>query len=73
MKSNEFTVEVYPQEIAEKLYELAKDMDYMDYEYDKKRVIADLEDALYVLKACAENTMNFDYFRTMYKTLERLV
>ncbi len=70
---SKFNVEVYPHEIAEKLYELAKDMDYMDYEDDKKRVIGELEDALYVLKACAENTMNFDYFRTMYRILERLV
>ena len=64
--------EKYPQEIAEKLYELSKDMDYMDYEDEKEQVIADLENALYWLKGTAENEHNFDYFRTFYRILERI-
>ena len=31
-----------------------------------------LEDALYWLKAAAENDLNSDYFRTLYNTLARL-
>lgn len=70
---SKFNVEVYPQEIAKKLYELTKDMDYMDYEEEKEQIMADLESALYDLMAIAQNEKNFDYFRTMYRTLERLV
>ena len=36
---DKFEVEKYPQEIAEALYEQAKDMDYMDYEDEKEEVI----------------------------------
>lgn len=63
----------YPREIAEKLYELAKDMDYMDYEEEKEQILADLEDALYDLLAIAQNEYNKDCYRTMYNVLERLV
>lgn len=69
---NKFEVEKYPQEIAEALYEQAKDMDYMDYEDEKELVLADLENALYDLKAICENEHNKDYFRTLYRILERI-
>jgi len=69
---NKFEVEKYPQEIAEALYEQAKDMDYMDYEDEKELVIADLENALYDLKAICENEHNKECYRTLYKILERI-
>lgn len=67
-----FKREKYPQEIAERLYELAKDMDYMDYEEEKEQILADLEDALYDLLAIAQNEYNKDCYRTMYNILERI-
>ena len=69
---SKFEVEKYPQEIAEELYELAKDMDYMDYEDEKEMVLGDLENAIYHLKAICENEYNNDYFRTFYRILERI-
>ena len=61
-----------PLEIAERLYELGKDMDYMDYEDTKEQNIAELENALYWLKAAAQNDMNKDYFRVLYNALQRI-
>ena len=61
-----------PLEIAERLYELAEDMDYMDYEDTKEQDIAELENALYWLKAAAQNDMNKDYFRYLYNMLQRI-
>ena len=69
---DKFEVEKYPQEIAEALYEQAKDMDYMDYEDEKEQVLADLENALYDLKAICENEYNKKCYRTLYKILERI-
>ena len=60
------------QEIAEKLYELSKDMDYMDYEEEKENVINDLENALYYIKTISQNEYNQDYFRTFYNILQRI-
>lgn len=68
-----FKHEKYPQEIAERLYELAKDMDYMDYEEEKEQILANLEDALYDLLAIAQNEYNKESYRTLYRILERLV
>lgn len=67
-----FEVEKYPQEMAEQLYELTKDMDYMDYEDEKEEVIAELEKALYHLKTVCENEHNQEHFRILYRILERL-
>ena len=61
-----------PLEIAERLYELAEDMDYMDYEETKEQDIAELENVLYWLKAAAQNDMNKDYFRYLYNILQRI-
>ena len=69
---DKFEVEKYPQEIAEALYEQAKDMDYIDYEDEKELVLADLENALYDLKAICENEHNKECYRTLYKILERI-
>ena len=60
------------QEIANRLYELAKDMDYMDYEDEKEQVIAELENAIYFLKATAQNQYNKNYFRVLYNILQRI-
>ena len=69
---SKFEVEKYPQEIAEALYEQAKDMNYMDYEDEKEEVLEDLEYALYVLKAICENEYNKECYRTLYRILERI-
>lgn len=69
---DKFEIEKYPQEIAEALYEQAKDMDYMDYEDEKEEVLADLENALYNLKAICENEYNKNCYRTLYRILERI-
>lgn len=69
---DKFEVERYPQEIAEALYEQAKDMDYIDYEDEKELVITDLENALYDLKAICENEHNKECYRTLYRILERI-
>lgn len=66
-----FEVESYPCEIAEKLIELSKDMDFLDYE-DNEKIKSELENALYYLKAVAENEYDQEYFRTFYKVLENL-
>lgn len=67
-----FKVEKYPQEIAERLYELAKDMDCMDYEDEKEEILTDLENALYNLKTICENKYNYEYYTTLYRILERI-
>lgn len=67
-----FKVEKYPQEIAEALYEQAKDMDYMDYEDEKEEVLCDLEKALYDLMAICQNEYNHKYYTTLYRILERI-
>ena len=60
------------EEVAERLYELAKDMDYMDYEDEEEQIKADIENAIYHLKAIAQNEYNADYFRTFYNILQRI-
>ena len=70
MKNIEF--EKCPQEIAKRLYELAKDMDCADYEEEKEKILSELENALYWLKATASNEYNNEYFRTFYQILENI-
>lgn len=70
--NNNFEIEKFPDEIANKLFELAKDMDFQDYEEEKKQILSDLENALYYLKAIAENPYNNEYFRTFYRILENI-
>ena len=60
------------EEIADKLYEMAKDMDYMDYEEEEEQIKADIENALYNLKAIAQNEYNFDYYKTLWNILQRI-
>lgn len=68
----EFLEEKSTQEIARKLYELSKDMDYMDYEEEKEQILNDLENVLYHIKLIAKNEYNQDYFRTFYNILQRI-
>lgn len=60
------------KEIACKLYELAIDMDYMDYEDEKEKIIAKIEEAIYNIKTIAKNEHNKDYWRILYNILERI-
>ena len=59
-------------EIAQRIHELSKDMDYLDYEEEKEKELQELTDCIYYIKACAQNKYNFDYFRTFYNALQRL-
>lgn len=65
-------IEKYPGEIAETLYNLSADMDAQDYEEQKEEELKDLTNALYDLKSICENEYNHDYYRTLWKALERL-
>lgn len=60
---SEIIKNVYPEDIVSVLSYNAK----TTTEENKQ-----LEDALYWLKAAAENDLNSDYFRTLYNTLARL-
>lgn len=60
------------REIAEILFENAKDMDFADYEDDKEQIINDLENAIYYLETIAKNEYNQEYFRTFYNVLQCL-
>lgn len=62
-----FEVEKYPQEIAEALYEQAKDMDYMDYEDTKEEDIAQITRALNKLESSRDEDL-----KALYKLLEML-
>ena len=68
----EYLEEKTPQEIAEKLIELAKDLDFADYEETMEETTKELEDAIYQLKAMAQNKYNNDYWRTFYKVLQSI-
>ena len=59
-------------EIAEKLYDLCCDMDKSDYTDTKAKEISELENAIYEIKAIAENPYNNDCWRTFYKCLQSL-
>ena len=68
----ELLEELSIEELANKLYEMAKDMDYMDYEEEKEEEIADIQNALYYLKAVAQNPYNSRYFRTFWNLLQMI-
>lgn len=67
-----YKFEKSPGEIAEYLYELSEDMDAQDYVEEKEREIAELENALYDIKAIAQNEYNKDYWRTLWNALQNL-
>ena len=59
-------------EIANILYNNTLDMDANDYIENKEHEIAQLEEALYHIKAIAENDYNQDYWRTFWNALQLL-
>ncbi len=67
-----YEIEKYPDEIAKILYNLSEDMDAQDYEEEKEKEIAELEEALYQLRAMAQNEYNKDYWRTLWNALQNL-
>lgn len=54
--------EIYPEEIAKRLLQLAG----IDA---SKEIFEELENGVYYVKNCAENGMNKDYFRVLYNVL----
>lgn len=58
----------YPGEIAEAIFKAASDDDPEEY----TKEIEEMTDALYQLKAIAENKYNSEYYRTLYKYLYKL-
>ena len=58
------------QEVAKRLYELCEDMDHMDYEDTKNQTIDKLSEAIYQLKAIAQNEYNQDYWRGLWNVLQ---
>ena len=61
-----------PQEIANRLCELAKDMDFSDYEEEEEEIKAGLINCIYDLKAISQNEYNSDYYRIFYNILQRI-
>lgn len=62
----DFKKEIYPDEIAQTLCNLAS-------ENPDEQTVNDCEEAIYQLAAIAENPYNSDYYRTLYKVLEEIV
>ena len=60
------------EEIAERIIELSKDMDFADYEETEEEERKELENALYNIKTIAENEYNKDYWRTLYNALQKI-
>ncbi len=58
-------IKYYPNEIAETLCKLSG-------EAVTEKVIEECTETLYQLKAIAENPYNSDYYRTLYKVLEKV-
>lgn len=55
--------------IAAKMHEAAKDMDFFDYAGEEAAEIEQLSEALYQVKAIAENPYNSDYWRAFASAL----
>lgn len=68
-----FGVNEYPQEIAEALYCKVVDMDYSDHVESINEEISQLTEAIYDIMVIAQNEYNRDYWRTLYRALEKLV
>ena len=60
------------QEIAQKLYDMSKDMDFGDYEENKEEETKQIEETICYLKTIALNEYNDEKFRTFCLMLERL-
>ena len=62
-------IQEYPQEIAETLISIIENMRPLE---DKNKITAELENGLYHLRTCAENSYNCDYFRVFYSVLAKI-
>lgn len=63
-----------PSEVANVLFNLAEP-DYTDPDItaeDIETAVKDLENVLYVLKAHAQNSMNYEYYRTLWNCLQEI-
>jgi len=60
------------EEVANRIYDLCGDMDYIDYQDTKEQDIRDLSEAIYQLKAMAQNEYNANYWRTLWNALQML-
>lgn len=60
------------EEITERIIELSKDMDFADYKETEEEERKQLQDALYNIKAIAQNELNKDYWRTLWNALQRI-
>lgn len=56
-------------EMALKLIELSKDMDFEDYKETNEKDINEIEKALYHIKTISENELNSDYWKALYNLL----
>lgn len=63
--------EASPDEIARKLYELCGY--YTPDKQEQVQDIKDLEEAIYNIKAIAQNKYNSDYYRTFWNALQMIV
>lgn len=68
MIENNYSIE----ELTEKLMEYSKDMDAQDYKEEHEKIKNDIENALYNLKAIAQNEYNQDYWRTFWNILQNI-
>lgn len=68
MIENNYSIE----ELAEKLIEYSKGMDFWDYKEEHEKIKNDIENALYNLKAIAQNEYNQEYWRTFWDILQNI-
>ena len=61
----------YPQEISETLIKIITQFNDIS-EVEQAAIQNELEDAIYYLRTCAENSYNMDYFRVLYATLAKI-
>ena len=64
----------YPAEIAESIIDLIGRADVVGYNgiTDPEVISRELTDAIYYVRACAENRFNNDYWRVFYTALSEL-
>lgn len=60
------------EELSNKIFDYSKDMDCQDYEEENEKIKSDLQEALYQIKAIAQNEYNKDCWRTFWNTLQNI-
>ena len=60
------------EEIAGRLIEFSKDMDFADYAENEEQIKNDLINSLCQLRTMAQNEYNSNYWRTLYEVLQRI-